>query len=288
MVAGQFAAGVRRAPRPREVLPVGRGRCWWESTFTAATSEPHPLRFFTEGAVIRFVVTSRFLLRGRIGNGPAVVALLWAFTGCPLSDDYLVDPNLGAGGTTDPSGTGGSSPNGGAAGTDPRADATIADANAGDPGPPGPKPDTGPTPKEGGPMPVMMELAQNKSATASSEQTSKGNLAGLGNDGDSTTRWSAADGMTPKWWRVDLGAPHHISRVEIDWEFARPYGYLIEVSPNDMMYTTLVDRSTSTDATQNQSADVNAMARYVRITVTSVTALPISWPSFFEVRVFGM
>lgn len=135
--------------------------------------------------------------------------------------------------------------------------------------------------------PPTVELAHSKSVVASTEQTSKGNLAPLGNDGDPNTRWSASEALTPSWWRVDLGAAHHLSRVEIDWEFARSYGYLIEVSGDDIGYTTVVNRSASTDSSQNQSADIDVNARYVRITVTALTASPITWPSFWEVRVFG-
>jgi len=132
-----------------------------------------------------------------------------------------------------------------------------------------------------------IELAQGKSAMASSEQTSRGNTASLANDGDGATRWSASSAGTPAWWRVDLGAVHRVTRVEVDWEFARPYGYRVEISSDDVQYAPLVDRSTSADATQSQFADVTTSCRYVRITVTQVTASPISWPSFWEVRVFG-
>jgi alpha-L-fucosidase len=218
-----------------------------------------------------------------------IVALVGALTGCPLSDNYLIDPAMGSGGTTDLLGSGGA---GGTAVNDAStggfsAGGATTDSSTNDMGP-GPKPKEKDAATDAPAGPTTVELAFNKSATASSEQTSKGNLAPLGNDGDPGTRWSAADAITPKWWRVDLGATHRISRVEIDWEFARPYGYLIEVSPNDTMYTTLVDRSANGDPTQSQAADVNAMGRYVRITVTSVTAIPISWASFWEVRVYGM
>ncbi|HEY3593872.1 MAG TPA: discoidin domain-containing protein, partial [Polyangiaceae bacterium] len=158
-----------------------------------------------------------------------------------MSDNYVIDPADSQGGSSDP-GTGGASvggnmpATGGAGGT-----GLVGPAGMGGPMPPPMKDAAADAAKEAGPP--VIELASGKPATASSEQTSKGNLAGLGNDGIPTTRWSAADATTPKWWRVDLGAAHHISRVEIDWEFPRPYGYLIEVSTNDTTYATLVDRS---------------------------------------------
>jgi alpha-L-fucosidase len=134
---------------------------------------------------------------------------------------------------------------------------------------------------------VAVELAQGKSAAASTEQTTRGNLAPLGNDGNRATRWSASGAETPNWWRVDLGQTYRLSRVEIDWEYARAYGYRIEVSDDNANYITVVDRSNSMDATRNQTTDVNASARYVQITVTTLPVYPITWASFWEVRVFG-
>jgi hypothetical protein len=202
--------------------------------------------------------------------------------GCPLNDAYFIEANAseagptggaggvggaGAGGIGGAGGVGGA----GAPGADARSDARLdATSDAVD---------------EDGPQSI--ELAQNKPAIASSEQTSRGNLAPRGNDGSAFTRWSAAGPETPTWWRVDLGAPHWLSRIEIDWEFARPYGYLIEISDDDVTYVTAVDRSLSSDATQNQSAVMSISARYVRVTVTAVIAFPITYPGFWEVRVFG-
>src|SRR5215471_13749139 len=167
--------------------------------------------------------------------------------GCPLHDEFFIEPSS-SDAATETSG-------GFEAGTDSsRGDARIADA----------------TMNEAAAMeaaPPVVELAHNKNVSASTEQTSKGNLAPLGNDGDPSTRWSASEAFIPSWWRVDLGGPHHLSRVEIDWEFARSYGYLIEVSGDDIGYTTVVDRSASTDSRQNQSADIDVNARYVRLTV---------------------
>jgi hypothetical protein len=189
--------------------------------------------------------------------------------GCPLSDEFFLEQSPRDASTVT-TGAGGFE-----AGTDPGggdargADAKISDAAAMEAALP------------------MIELARSKSVLASTEQTSRANLAPLGNDGDPSTRWSASEALTPSWWRVDLGAAHHLSRVEIDWEFARPYGYLIEVSGDDIGYSTVVNRSASTDSRQNQSADIDVNARYVRITVTALTVSPITWPSFWELRVLG-
>jgi hypothetical protein len=216
------------------------------------------------------------------------LVLAGALSGCPFSDNYFLETGSaeggfggagasgrgGAGGISNSggagmsgladAGTGGGVAFGGAAGADAGADGATAARDAG-----------------------TRELAHNRPVAASSEQTSKGNVAPLGNDGNSTTRWSAADGNTPKWWRVDLGSVHRLSRIEIDWEFARVYGYVIEVSSDDTNYTVIIDRSNSFDSSENQGADVNASGRYVRVTVTALTANPITWASFYEARVYG-
>jgi hypothetical protein len=228
---------------------------------------------------------------GKFVRRTLLIGLALALTACPLSDNYVIDSSstaVGGGGTGAGGGGTGGAPMGTGGGTGGAPMGTggtrpmMMDAMM-----PKPMMDAGPKPMMDAAGPAPMELGRGKSAIASSEQTSKGNLAPLGNDGDSSTRWSAADAMTPKWWRVDLGAPHRISRVEIDWEFPRVYGYTIDVSSNDTVYTTVVDRSTNSDPTQNQGADVDANGRYVRVTITSVVSLPITWASFYEVRVFG-
>jgi hypothetical protein len=206
-------------------------------------------------------------------GGAWVLLSPWSFTGCPLSDSYSIEPNSSEAG-----------PEGIDAAVVGEAGAPFSDAKDAAPGGDAKDEASGAADAQ---MQQPVELARNKSATASSEQTSRGNLAPLGNDGSASTRWSASGPETPIWWRVDLGATHRLARVEIDWEFARTYGYLIEISNDDVAYVTAIDRSASADTAQSQSASVNSSARYLRITVTAVTSVPISWASFWEVRVFG-
>jgi putative membrane-bound dehydrogenase-like protein len=66
-------------------------------------------------------------------------------------------------------------------------------------------------------------------ATASSEQP--GNAVEAAVDGDDGTRWCAAQGSAPQWWRADFDKAQRIVAVELDWEFpGREYRYLIETS----------------------------------------------------------
>jgi hypothetical protein len=259
------------------------------SSAFAASAARHASYFFAaplpKDSPLRFSIHRR--LRD-LGRASAAACLAWLLSGCPLSDAYFVDtdpamkpkpaPKMDGGGMMMMGMDGGmmmpgpmDKMDGGMmmpatmGATDAMAPRMMPDMASG----------------------TTTELARGKTVVASSEQTSKGNVASLANDGDSTTRWSASAATVPSWWRVDLGAVHTISRVEIDWEFPRAYGYRVEGSNDDSTYATLMDRSGSTDMTQNQFCDFNTSARYVRITVTAVTTNPISWPSMWEVRVYG-
>jgi F5/8 type C domain len=214
-------------------------------------------------------------LAATLADACGVLGVSLCLTGCPLSDNYFVETSRGVSGMVSAGGVGGTIVGGtgvaGAFGTG-GAGERAAGGGVGQAAAPG----------------TLLELARNKEVLASSEQLSRGgNVAPFGNDGSPTTRWSAAGPSVPEWWRVDLGVLHDIARIEIDWEFARPYGYLIEASTDDSSYIVIADRSGNTDPMQSQHADVVVSARYVRITVVAVTTMPISWPSFWEMRVWG-
>ena len=54
---------------------------------------------------------------------------------------------------------------------------------------------------------LQVNLAQGKPATASSEESGKGNLAGKAVDGNPDTRWCAANGSFPQWWKDIVWQP---------------------------------------------------------------------------------
>ena len=98
-----------------------------------------------------------------------------------------------------------------------------------------------------------INLALNRTASASSSQA--GNPASSGNDGNTTTRWSANDGNTGHWWTVDLGASKNITGgTQVKWEQSgKAYQYKIETSNDNVNWTLKVDKTnnTSTDQIQN-------------------------------------
>jgi glucosylceramidase len=126
-------------------------------------------------------------------------------------------------------------------------------------------------------------LSQGKPATASSFQA--GNEVAKGNDGSLTTRWAASSAAFPQWWMVDLGASNSLNRVDINWysSATRSYKYKIEVSTDNVTFTTVVDKTGNT-ATGDTSDSFSVTGRYVRITVTGTSA---GWASAYEFKVYS-
>ncbi|WP_209445770.1 glycosyl hydrolase family 95 catalytic domain-containing protein, partial [Paenibacillus etheri] len=123
-------------------------------------------------------------------------------------------------------------------------------------------------------------IALNKPVTADSSQWN--NPAEAGNDGNESSRWSADDGNTGHWYKVDLGAIYDLSGTRVKWEMDnRNYGYQIEVSDDDVKWTTITKKSSSS---QVQFDYFNTRARYVRIQVTDMSD---GWASFWEFDVYG-
>ncbi len=136
------------------------------------------------------------------------------------------------------------------------------------------------TPQEG------TNIALNKYSISDSQQS--GNIASNGNDGNTSTRWCAADGSFNHWWTVDLGALYNINGSQVTWEKAgKIYKYKVEVSTDNSNWTLKVDKTnnTSNQQVQTDSFSTNA-ARYVRITVTGMESG--CWASFSEFKVFGV
>jgi beta-galactosidase len=119
--------------------------------------------------------------------------------------------------------------------------------------------------------------------TASSEETSKGNTASMAFDGDSNTRWCAADGSTNQWLAVDFGKITPLGSVEIEWEFALAYQYKIEVANDGKTWKTVVDRTQNHNAARLDKAALGSTGRFVRVTVTGVPEE--KWASICELRV---
>jgi alpha-L-fucosidase len=117
------------------------------------------------------------------------------------------------------------------------------------------------------------DIAAGRTATADSEETSKGNTAAKAVDGATATRWCANDGNTGHWLKVDLGSTRSLTGTRIAWELDKTnYRYRIEGSTDNSTWTTLVDNTSTADTSQVRTAVFQAQARYLRVTVTGLPA----------------
>ncbi len=122
--------------------------------------------------------------------------------------------------------------------------------------------------------------------TAASSQENK-NPTANGNDGDPGTRWCAANGSLPAWWRVDLENFYCVEEARITFERAGNYRYRLEVSEDDEHWTVAVDRSADagTEQTRVEKFPKPLRARFLRIVYTGLPA--DCWPSHCEIDVRG-
>ncbi|MFC9930686.1 alpha-L-fucosidase [Streptomyces sp. NPDC127190] len=129
------------------------------------------------------------------------------------------------------------------------------------------------------------DIALGRTATADSEESSKGNTAARAIDGSTSTRWCANDGRTGHWLTVDLGSPRPLTGSRIAWERdGTDYRYRIEGSVDGRTWTTLVDNTAGTGTAQVHVAMFRARARYVRVTVTGLPAG--AWASIRTLEVY--
>jgi len=120
-----------------------------------------------------------------------------------------------------------------------------------------------------------VNFAQGKSATASSAESDKGNLAANANDADDSTRWCAAAAGAGQWWQVDLGKIESVGYLAIEFEKeAKNYGYEIKVSADNSTWHTIVTRGTSRTprwgGPRRAFHEVDAKARFIRIEFTEL------------------
>jgi hypothetical protein len=135
---------------------------------------------------------------------------------------------------------------------------------------------------------VSVLLSQGKPATSDSEQTSQNHLAIHANDGDTSTRWCAANSSLNHYLQVDLGEGRTLTKVHLLWEKDFAYLFKIETSADDAQWSMAIDKTTSSDASASQDhmMPANTKGRYVRLTVTGgLTAS--TWASLYEVEIFG-
>jgi len=117
---------------------------------------------------------------------------------------------------------------------------------------------TMPTPTS---TPTPVNLALNKSATASPLESSS-YPASYAVDGNTSTRWSSQF-SDPQWLQVDLGVTHTISKVVLRWETAYGKSYQIQVSNDATSWTSVY--STTTGLGGTETLNVTGSGRYIRM-----------------------
>ncbi|MFE4545847.1 discoidin domain-containing protein [Streptomyces sp. NPDC056785] len=134
-------------------------------------------------------------------------------------------------------------------------------------------------------LPAGRDLALKRPVTASSD--SEDNHPEKAVDGDLSTRWAQGLGLPdPSWIQVDLGASYDVDGAVTTFEKASGYKYRVEVSPDEVHWKTLADR-TGTDTSAQTLYDHTATpvtGRYVRLTVTGSSG---NGGSIFDLQVYG-
>jgi fibronectin type 3 domain-containing protein len=105
-------------------------------------------------------------------------------------------------------------------------------------------------------------LSQNRPATASSLENA-GLAASNAVDGNTATRWSSSF-SDPQWLQVDLGAPHTVSRVVLNWQNSYARAFELQVSTDATTWTSIYSTTANTGGLQDLSVRA-ASARYVRM-----------------------
>jgi len=142
-----------------------------------------------------------------------------------------------------------------------------------------------------GSLPVRpTNLAGSKPAQSNSVQIEYGHKASHVTDGDSETRWCAANGDTGAWWQVDLQAVQEIGFLMIELEKeVKLYGYTVEASRNGTDWQAVVTKPTSRQprwgGPRRAFHEVRTQARYVRITFNELR--DEVWPSIREFGAFA-
>lgn len=119
----------------------------------------------------------------------------------------------------------------------------------------------------GVPNPSAGNLCLNRPVAVSSTEAGQGNVASLAVDGDRTTRWSSAY-ADPQNIVVDLGASYRLNRLSIVWENAYGRDYQIQVSPDNVNWTTALTITNNTDLHTNYP-NLNVTGRYVKVLGTA-------------------
>lgn len=126
------------------------------------------------------------------------------------------------------------------------------------------------------------DIALNKSVTTSSNDGS-GTMPGSNAvDGNATTRWASL-WSDPQWITIDLKTSYDINKVVLKWETAAAKAYQIQLSYDNVSWTTIYSTTAGTGGTETLT--ISGTGRYIRMYGTARTT---SYGySLYEFEVYG-
>ena len=134
--------------------------------------------------------------------------------------------------------------------------------------------------------PVLPKDGLPVKASASSEESGKGNYAWKAVDGDEGTRWCAANQNYPQWLQLELEKPQTLTGIQTTWENGGVYQFKVEGSTDGKTWSTLVDGSANT----KNAPYSNDFAKVEGIRLVKIHALGKAgggWASIREVTFKG-
>lgn len=102
-------------------------------------------------------------------------------------------------------------------------------------------------------------------------------------DGSYGTRWSSQY-TDPQWITIDFGTPIQFNEIQLNWEYAYGKEYLIQVSNDNLNWTTIITRTNGSGGFEKYNVQANA--RYLRIYGTK-RSTPYGY-SLYEIEVFNI
>lgn len=133
---------------------------------------------------------------------------------------------------------------------------------------------------------VSSNLCLNKEVTVSSFET--GNEGKNAVDGNSTTKWTAANGTYPQSIVVDLGKVYNLGDLTLDWDIregARYYRYAVLASEDGKEYIEVINRRDNTESKRMVESMLMIPARYIKIEVVGCNQA--GWATLFEIKADG-
>ena len=120
---------------------------------------------------------------------------------------------------------------------------------------------------------------------AAASSVNGGNTAALAFDNNSTTRWESQQ-SDPQWLAVDLGSVANVHKIVLNWENAAGQNYLLQVSNDNINWTTVQNVVNNPGGGIRTYDGLNATGRYVRMYGTTRTTQ--YGYSLFEFQVWGV